>query len=1059
MTADTTTAPESKPARKKPARSRTATGGKVVRLRQRPARYVNVTHGGDGKPYRYSTGQDDGFDRAVYQRCEITDPKTGDVSEAWTRRAPLPYVHARIVRRDGAERRIGTDYLISTAPDAPGVVNAPRVVVTDEDLTTGAWAVKLGANLSSDRNIISAAGTAARDVAYQDAPEREATPRPDAVTESGHLDLLVPECLPTGYLMTPSGVTPDAAQAIMVQVVEIIAQRPNLALTLGASCGAPFVGPLGRQSHWWDMYGDARRGKSTGLRLAAAVWGRFGKGAYVTPAWNATGQGPTRRLGELGILPACWDERGLSDRSPAAWGELIYSTCEGASRLSAEIKGSGSRQTRGWHGVLFSTGNHRLTDGITAGRFAGVPARVVELAAPLTGSKAEAERLDDLLRGCYGWLGPAVLGRYSLSDVRALLVLAERQVGSPDGGVPGTIAEHLHMAVAGAMMADEIIGTGTMLTDAAVSAALAYLAEHGHEPEHDADRMLAALAESLVSRRPAWPSVSEYIELGESAADSFGGRPDPSRTPLAQHGYDRELYGVRSDDDVWLYVMPSAWRIISEDLGVDSSVACAELYRRELLHVSASLRKRGEWVTSPRIGGRKTPVYQVAQAGLIQGDDERPASPPPDDTPPPTPPAPSASSTPCPACSAAGEWCGMGWVADAGERLPCVCGCGTVTFLRSACGAPRIAHGVDRAEKPAETPTAPTVPAPSAQPRKAARKGKAGKRAEVLAEAKAVLDEGGDVEAMMKRLRLPDALEKSHAPMRRGDDGKMHYPYWRPELPGITDLVEIVDGWQWEREYDGPTVRLDKSGAWVAAASSVEVGFGALEHTGEIEFEGRPGYYLVDIYPWAETGMPHPLDLTEWGTHQVGGQIWLPAPTVALLRDLVEEDRWPDVAVANSYTASSGVRLNEWTKHVNELRAYAIRKYGRAEHGGDGDRYEAVKRSYGQTMSMMLGTMKENGVGRRWKFGINRPDWTHMIQAHAAAMLWRRADQCRKAVPDLGPVALRSVDEMFIPAEALEILTTQIPAGRDRPIIKIDPEGIDLRSFKIKADDEQEQES
>src|SRR2546428_630179 len=94
---------------------------KVVSFPGKPRRRVNVTFGGQGRPYRYSIG-DDGFDRAVYQgeAAEETDAVT------WVYRAPLPYVHARVVRRDGSQRRIGTDYLISATSDSP------RVIVTDQ---------------------------------------------------------------------------------------------------------------------------------------------------------------------------------------------------------------------------------------------------------------------------------------------------------------------------------------------------------------------------------------------------------------------------------------------------------------------------------------------------------------------------------------------------------------------------------------------------------------------------------------------------------------------------------------------------------------------------------------------------------------------------------------------------------------------------------------------------------------------------------------------------------------------------------------------------------------
>jgi hypothetical protein len=1014
----------------KQQRAASGAGRRVVKFPGKPLRAVNVTFGGQSRPYRYSIG-DDGFDRAVYQGDAPED--TTENTLTWVFRAPLPYVHARVIRRDGSQRRVGTDYLISLVPDSP------RVIVTDQDLTDGTWAVKCGANLSSDRNIITAAGTALRDAAYADALESEATPRPDVHSADGHLDLPIRECLPDGYLATPPGLTAEQARQAWREAAAIVATNSRMALTLGASCGAPYVGPLRRDTHWWDLYGDSRRGKSTTIGLAASVWGDPRIGTGILLPWNTSSIGSGRHLGQLGIMPPFFDERGLVARDRSEWGELIYATAQGASRLTAEVKGTGTRRSAPWFGVLFSTGNARLLDGIASGRFAGVPARVIELGTPLTRDADEAEHLtENVLPRCYGWLGGQILTDYTVPSVRELLVTAKEAVGTPGGGVPGSLAKHLHMAVAGAMMADAIIGTGTLLTDSAVAAALEYLAMHGHEPEHDADRMLAALAESLVARRPAWPTAAEYAELGRAAGDDFAGRADPARAPLAQHGYDRELFGVRSDDDTWLYVLPSTWRVLAAELGLDSAVTCAELYRRELLHVPDSLRRQGKWSARPRIDGRTTLVYQVAMAGL--GLEEEGQEQPAGDTPPPLPASipPAAPSGPCQQCQRrTAKWCGHGWID--GERLPCVCGCGAVTVVRSACGAPRLAHGRERAHEPVAAPVAPAPPVAPVPPPRRAGGGRTAKRQAALDAAKASLDAG-------EPLRLLRALETTHAPLRRGEDGRSHYPYWRPAQPGIVETAHVVKGWAWSRPYSGPVHVLDKSGAWVAAGSSVLVGHGPLEHTGELEdIAGLAGYCRVTVYPWTETDMPHPFgtphESADW---QPGGTVWVPTPTVALLRDLADADRWPDAEVLDSYTAP-GVRINEWTRFVNDLRAYAITKYGR------GEEYDAVKTAYGQAMSLMIGRPKDDGVGWEWGCGVHRPDWTHAIRAQASAMLWRRADQCRQVAPELGPVALRNVDELVIPGDALDIVTTTPPPGAAKPAVVIDPDGIDLRSFKVKA--------
>jgi len=70
------------------------------------------------------------------------------------------------------------------------------------------------------------------------------------------------------------------------------------------------------------------------------------------------------------------------------------------------------------------------------------------------------------------------------------------------------------------------------------------------------------------------------------------------------------------------------------------------------------------------------------------------------------------------------------------------------------------------------------------------------------------------------------------------------------------------------------------------------------------------------------------------------------------------------------------------------------------------------------------------------------PDWYHTIEGHSAATIWRRADKCLTAAPDLGPVELRNTDELVIPAEAFNAVI-------EHKAIPIDNHGIEFGSFKV----------
>ena len=318
-----------------------------------------------------------------------------------------------------------------------------------------------------------------------------------------------------------------------------------------------------------------------------------------------------------------------------------------------------------------------------------------------------------------------------------------------------------------------------------------------------------------------------------------------------------------------------------------------------------------------------------------------------------------------------------------------------------------------------------------------------------LADAITHLDEP-DIDDHPERLRVLAALEGSKqsghfAPRRRGE---RPYPYWQAPMPQAAHDIRIHDGWAWERDsYDGPAVALDRGGAWVSATASVDVAHGKLEHTGPVDLDTgpvRPGYYLTAWHPWAERGLPHPL-----GTAADPGTLTLvTAPDMALIRDLRRAGRWPEIDVADSWTGDPA-RLADWAHYVRELRRYAIE-----QHGRDSAAYTAIKAAFGMATSLILGSNADDGT-KTWKCKTRRLDWIHHIKRQSAVTLWRSANDCLTAAPQLGPVGLRNNDELVIPSAALEAVTTRpiTPLGSNtpRPAVRLDPLGIDLGTFKVKS--------
>lgn len=1010
-----------------------------------PTHVVNVTRGG---PFRWSDGDGaDGWPRGLYLE------RSGE----WRHCGDLPYVHARAMFWTGVTYE--AKYVLSARADSPTLCVAP------EDVDNGKWADQLGVPRSAAIDIVVALATAIRQLAArEEVPSVEGAPTRRDRTASGHLAIPPASVLPRGYGDRAPGVAEEEAAAAWRRVVEVAGRSPLLALVLGASVAAPYVGPLGAQSHWWVLYGDPQRGKTTALAAAGAVWGDPALSEGVVMSWNATGKGLGRALGLLGILPAYLDEAGTAELGRDQWAQLMYQTCQGNSRTLAQARGTGMLRTAPWFGALFVTSNGRLTQDLAVGKFAGLARRIVELEAPFTLTAPDAEAVAVNTETGYGWLGARVIEAVTPEELALLRADAAPTLGPPLEGEAATLAEIVGLAVAGAMTVDRVLGTGSTLTGAATGAARGWLAEHAQPREPDGARLLAALASELASHRPAWPTRAAYDELGRAWSD--GGVQESTR---AVHGYETKTAGLVDEAVGELYVFTDTWHATADALGVDEASACRWLYDHGLLLVPPERRRTGNWQSRKRLGAGQVNVYRLDLAA-VRGDgtagDDGPDQDDPDTAgPPPTPDATPATepagATPAKGGPAARE----DWQ-RAEEPAACV-RCGKPTPMR-VCGEPRHlgqwcvpapAENDPSGTEHAPTPAAGSKgPAPAQTPENGAqRPAPAGSRTltrreareAALEAARAVMAAGGDAEAMAPKLRVLAALEGGRkdrggpfAPRKRAEGGGYRYPYWRAPLPPIVDAAYVVGGWAWDRPYDGETVPLDRSGAWGAAAASVDVVHGTFTHTGATDYDGAPGYYQTLVHPWHEKGMPSPL-----GNAAHGSTVWLPHPTVALLADLDREGRWPGLAITDSWTGEP-CRLRDWaTGYVGELRAHAIGAYGR-----DSEQYAAIKRAFGQATSLLRGSLREDEHGndrRTWACKAARPDWRHAIEAQAAVVLWRRADAARKALPpELAPVGLRNTDELVLPAAALD--RPELRDG-DRPILEIDPAGISYGSFKVKA--------
>ena len=554
--------------------------------------------------WEYATG-DAEFLRGVYKWD----------GEAWRMLAELPFIHAQVIDRDGAGRRVGTSGLLSASPDGP------RLVLDSRKIKDGSWAAELGVTLSADRKVTDAAATAIDDLLHAPGtPRREAVPTPPV---AGHVIIPVPESLPGGYLK-PSPLPRDLALARWADAARLVGEQDAAAMVLGGSAASWIIRLLQLDSYWLEMWGEFGQGKTTILRAAGAVWGDPSKGGGVVMNWDASGIGLGRHLGALGMLPAFFDEVGVSKFGPAEWSRTIFATVEGNQRLTGERGPTGQRVSQTWGGIVHISGNARVTAGLAKGAFGGLARRIISAPSPFTSSEQQAEQIAELITECFGHLGAELLARYTVADARQFMARATGMLPPPEGPRLGRLlAKLLRVAVAGALMCDEVLGLGDYLAPAVVRWALGYLTEQGEGPGHDADLVLDAIREAMSRESWRWPTVSEYREqeAERTQYSSPGGE-------LPRRGVAHELAGIQADDGSWVAVYPTPWEAeICAASGADSGAALAELYRRDVLQVSDSRRKRSKWVTEVRVMSKPAVPVEMYKLALPPAlpDDADPA--------------------------------------------------------------------------------------------------------------------------------------------------------------------------------------------------------------------------------------------------------------------------------------------------------------------------------------------------------------------------------------------------------------------------------------------------
>ncbi len=595
------------------AAARTGKGSKRVELTTGPAAGWSFTLDGSRAVPTASSSPDWTIERGIGPdgQCALWLWAQTDKRPPW----PVwrvPTVARRIIVRDSDDRPAATHYLIA----ADDREDAPRELVSVERLTAGKYGAPIGLPAPADHKLRELIATA---VVIQECAEvADAVPRVD---DSGHFPELDPNVLPPGYgTAHPDG--RDSALKAWREMVPLIARNPKLALCLGVAAVAPFLSALNHQSFLLNLTGEGRKGKTTGLYLGAALWGRPGESGRrgVVQSWNASPLGIPQYLGRLGALLAVFDELGASSVEARKLMRLVYSIVEGNSRLLGTQDQIGALSS-GWAGAVISSSNaSMLADDVITGAGAGIPARLLEIETPFTNTGEDAEALKEFAQKTgYGHVGPAILERYSVADVEELIRWAAPLLPIPAGAaVSRTIFQHWHAAIAGTAMLDTVLGTGTALQDAALSVLRSVEIP---EPKHDAERVIEWVRDRIGSTPGEWPTQTQY-------AAWHGRRPEyPDAVDLPVHGIAATAAGIQADDGSWVAVLPEAWKRMVESLGIEPRSALDWLHERRILRVAESARKRHDWQTPVKAAGRPQRAYKLYLPP--EPDEVEPAAPEP----------------------------------------------------------------------------------------------------------------------------------------------------------------------------------------------------------------------------------------------------------------------------------------------------------------------------------------------------------------------------------------------------------------------------------------------
>ncbi len=326
--------------------------------------------------------------------------------------------------------------------------------------------------------------------------------------------------------MAPRG-CPDAFMRSLRQA------SPALLVAVGASLASALLRPLGLSGFLLDLSGATSGGKTSALRVAAAVWGDPDQ---LVRTWRDSDAYLYRAAAFLGSVPIFLDDT-KTENDPRRVASTIYSLTSGVERGRGTADG-GVQATRTWRSVGLLTGEQRLT---SFSSDAGTRARVLSVWGQVFRCAGDAEDAVEAARAHHGHLGPAYVAQWFRADatdddgecgnagiLRAVFRTNAREFGADidDGNVNAAIAARLRLPAAAVMTALVTAqGAGLLPPDLDLEPARELLRRAVLEGAADADQPLAALlaVESERAQHPdRWAPSAAAADLTAGQTPSAG---------------------------------------------------------------------------------------------------------------------------------------------------------------------------------------------------------------------------------------------------------------------------------------------------------------------------------------------------------------------------------------------------------------------------------------------------------------------------------------------------------------------------------------------------------